>query len=436
MPSYTKQQLEERYQKLPEPLKEALFDGERAEKVFDIGKKYGLNVERIGFLAEEIGYFILGLTTPQSFISTLERRLGTTQDASQKLASDINHQILYPLRESLKKAHDIDVTEEKIQKGPSQTMPIKKEGGVHAGSIVNLSQKKFSQPEPPQPIHKEPSSQTPQEPPRQETKKYGGFDPYREPIEKHEEHDERELKTPLPSKIFKENLRGQAPSPPKPAIAPPPPNISIKPSSTPRLPGSKLPETISKIPSPSQIFKGTMEGQAPQSSSEASVPRQKIPPIDLRSLRSEQKIQTTNQRLETKREDVELKKIDPSALPQAIQKNFPSLNISQNSSTQPHQKEVAQPPPQRPVPEASRTPFKAQRSTQTMITQQASPPPSPSQISKGTLGGQAQSQSSKELSHMVRTMKDDVDQILKKPSSTNELPKHDPYHENTQHLTK
>ncbi|MBI3631227.1 MAG: hypothetical protein HY221_02720 [Candidatus Sungbacteria bacterium] len=114
--TYAKQELDERYKKLPKALKDAMFSPEIAEKIFDIGKRNGLNIEKTGFIAEETGFIILGLTQPREFVGILADRLGTDRDAAYKIASEISHQVLFPLRETLKQTHDIQIGEQELQK--------------------------------------------------------------------------------------------------------------------------------------------------------------------------------------------------------------------------------------------------------------------------------------------------------------------------------
>lgn len=116
MPNYTQQQLEERYQKLPDVLKDAMFSVDVAAKMFEIGKKYGLTIDKIGFMAEETGYIILGLTRPSEFVKNLTEALAVEESKARTIASDINHQVLFLLREALKTTHQIEINEEAIQK--------------------------------------------------------------------------------------------------------------------------------------------------------------------------------------------------------------------------------------------------------------------------------------------------------------------------------
>lgn len=111
MSQYQKRKIEEQYQKLPDTLKDALLGVDTANKIFEIGRKSLLTIEKVGFLAEEAGYVILGLTRPEDFVNILAERLETSTNDAREIAKEINSQIFYPLREALKTAHHIEVSE-------------------------------------------------------------------------------------------------------------------------------------------------------------------------------------------------------------------------------------------------------------------------------------------------------------------------------------
>ncbi len=112
MAKFTQQQLDAQYQKLPRELQDAFLDVNAFNKIFDIGKKHKLTIEEIGFAAEEIAYIILGLLSPGDFIKSLAERLNLEEDEINPLGQDINQQIFLPLREALKKAHQIEIAVE------------------------------------------------------------------------------------------------------------------------------------------------------------------------------------------------------------------------------------------------------------------------------------------------------------------------------------
>ena len=118
MTPYTPQEVEEHFQRLPEPLKEAMMSVENSERIFEVGKKFALTVEQIGFLAEESGYVVLGLTHPQDFVARIEQHLRVDADKAKNIAQEINHKVFFPLREALKSAHQFELTQEQIQQPP------------------------------------------------------------------------------------------------------------------------------------------------------------------------------------------------------------------------------------------------------------------------------------------------------------------------------
>lgn len=116
MPKFTKQQLEEQYNKLPKALTDALFSAEIANKMFEIGKKNSLTIEEVGRVAEETGHVILGLTRPENFKHELEELLKIDEEEAQKIAGEVNKEVFLPLREALKAAHQMEITDEEIAK--------------------------------------------------------------------------------------------------------------------------------------------------------------------------------------------------------------------------------------------------------------------------------------------------------------------------------
>lgn len=126
MARYTQNEIEEYYRKLPEVLRDALFSPSVAENIFAVGKKFGLTIEKIGFLAEQVGFIVLGLSRPPVFTRVLAESLGMDNDKAREIAKEINSQIFYPLREALKAAHQIEITEPATndQRPTTETEPI------------------------------------------------------------------------------------------------------------------------------------------------------------------------------------------------------------------------------------------------------------------------------------------------------------------------
>lgn len=109
MARFISQKLAEQYEKLPEDLKQAVYSEDIALKLFDLGRKYGITIEKNGFLAEEVGYVILGLEKTEEFPKYVKERLDFDDEETAEIVKEINQQIFLPIREALKKAHQIEI---------------------------------------------------------------------------------------------------------------------------------------------------------------------------------------------------------------------------------------------------------------------------------------------------------------------------------------
>ena len=136
---YTRQQLQEKYEKLPEDLKNAIFSVETADIIQKISKKYGLQIDQMGELASETGLVMMGLTHPKDYIKNLSGRLGVDIDTAKKIAQEVNSEIFLPVKEHLKKIHGIE------KEAPEKDMEVKLPG--EEVTPFELTQK--HKPEPP-----------------------------------------------------------------------------------------------------------------------------------------------------------------------------------------------------------------------------------------------------------------------------------------------
>lgn len=115
--TFSDQEIEEQYQKLPDALKLAMVSSDIANTIVAIGKKFGLTIEKIGFLSDETAYVVLGLMRPNEFVAALAESLEIPADKAKEVALAVNSQIFSRLREDLKKTHQIEVSMEEIERG-------------------------------------------------------------------------------------------------------------------------------------------------------------------------------------------------------------------------------------------------------------------------------------------------------------------------------
>jgi hypothetical protein len=99
---YSKEELNEAYNRLPPELREILFSVDITNSIASIGKKYNLHIDQIGGLNSETGLVVLGLTHPTEFVSKVTKRLGVDRVVASQVASDINDQVFLKIRELLK----------------------------------------------------------------------------------------------------------------------------------------------------------------------------------------------------------------------------------------------------------------------------------------------------------------------------------------------
>mgnify|MGYP001611753775 CR=1 FL=1 len=114
IPTYTQEELLDRYEKLPQALKDAIFAETNADKMFNLGKKNGLTIDQTGEAASETGHVMLGVTHPRDFVNNLKERLHVDSEKARGIAEDINREIFRPIREHLKDLHkitDLEISE-------------------------------------------------------------------------------------------------------------------------------------------------------------------------------------------------------------------------------------------------------------------------------------------------------------------------------------
>jgi hypothetical protein len=120
MPTYSQKEILDKYENLPEDLKEALFSVNTAKSIQEVGKNNNLTVEKVGILAEETGLIMMGLIPTNQYIPRLTKRLNVKKEQAQKIAQEINTKIFTKIRENLKVIHGLKKAPPEKPKAPPE----------------------------------------------------------------------------------------------------------------------------------------------------------------------------------------------------------------------------------------------------------------------------------------------------------------------------
>ena len=166
---YSPETLEKQYNALPDDIKSAISSEETAVTLRGIAEQNGLLEDRTETLVSETGFVLLGLTHPSLFTANLTTKMGISRESAQNIASQVNELIFSPLRDSLKKIHNIGSGAAPTQKVGAQQNTTDTSGDPsmqHAEKLTKVTVR------PPEEIHAVPA-QPYQHP-------YHSGDPYRE----------------------------------------------------------------------------------------------------------------------------------------------------------------------------------------------------------------------------------------------------------------
>lgn len=112
---YTRKQMDDMFEKLPNDIQEALQSDQTIKCLVQIREKYNLQDEQSGELSAEIGMLMLGASFPQHFIENLKNTMKIPEETAKAIASEVNEKIFRPVKESLKQLHSLIKKEEPIR---------------------------------------------------------------------------------------------------------------------------------------------------------------------------------------------------------------------------------------------------------------------------------------------------------------------------------
>ncbi len=96
------QQIEARLAELPEDVQRAILSNDWEQKVAGIAKAHNLHIDQTEKLGSETLLLMLGFTEPQDFASNVVSEVSVSKEEADKMAAEINTQVMLSIRESLK----------------------------------------------------------------------------------------------------------------------------------------------------------------------------------------------------------------------------------------------------------------------------------------------------------------------------------------------
>jgi hypothetical protein len=99
---YTKEQINEKFQKLASPVQDIILSTNTEEAIKTIADKNSLHIDTAGQLNEQITFVMIGLEPASEFIKHIKERLQLPEEKARAVAKDVNEQIFNKIREVLK----------------------------------------------------------------------------------------------------------------------------------------------------------------------------------------------------------------------------------------------------------------------------------------------------------------------------------------------
>ena len=130
----TIEELQKKFESLPENLKWAIMAANVDDNIIEIGKEQGLNVAQMGQLSLETHMVMFGYTHPDEFEKSVKASMGLPDDKTRAIVDAVNEKILKEIREKMgapagapeETGGQIKINIIKPASVPNEIMPVKK----------------------------------------------------------------------------------------------------------------------------------------------------------------------------------------------------------------------------------------------------------------------------------------------------------------------
>jgi hypothetical protein len=127
------------YFQLPQELRQLFFADATANQMREIAEKNNLDKKQLWWASYTVGMVLLGEIHITNFVKALQEKCNLTEEKARQLAREINQVIFLPVKESLKKVHQVSEwpRENETVARPTPSPPPSTEPRLN-GNIVNL----------------------------------------------------------------------------------------------------------------------------------------------------------------------------------------------------------------------------------------------------------------------------------------------------------
>lgn len=105
---YTREQFWKLYEKLPQELKDVLFDEKTSDNIYDVCEKNKV-LENHDQIVDYVGQVLIGVLPLTDFQNVLEQELKLKKDVAKKVSQEINRFVFYPVKASLEELYNIEI---------------------------------------------------------------------------------------------------------------------------------------------------------------------------------------------------------------------------------------------------------------------------------------------------------------------------------------
>ena len=108
----TSELIKERYQQLPQEIRDAVTASDLPTKMKTIASNHGLMIDQVGILQNEILFVMLGLEPSSDFVNNMSKELGIKRELAEKITIDVNRLIFDSIKNYLREREESVLNEQ------------------------------------------------------------------------------------------------------------------------------------------------------------------------------------------------------------------------------------------------------------------------------------------------------------------------------------